>query len=311
MGAVYGATAGLSGETVGLKRVTAMRQDIRSRRAVMSTRTAPASHPSDTSDPRVALAQEFETLASLRHPNIISVLDYGFDEEKQPYSTMNLLENSQPFSVAARGKPLEAQIGLLIQMLQALAYLHRRGILHRDLKPANVMVTDGQVKVLDFRLALVRSRATVETGETTVGTSAYMAPELLAEQLPSPESDLYAVGIIAYEMFTGRHPFNIANLMDLINDTLHIVPNYSVAGITPPFVPVLSQLLAKNPADRYPDAHAVIVAFSEAAGMPLPRESAAIRDSFLQAAHFVGRKAELTQLTNALGQTLKNAGGAW
>src|SRR5260221_9204292 len=83
MGAVYRATDRLTGENVALKRVTAMMQDIMSTRSAMSTRTAPASHPSDTSDPRLALAQEFETLASLRHPNIISVLDYGFDEEKQ------------------------------------------------------------------------------------------------------------------------------------------------------------------------------------------------------------------------------------
>src|SRR5260221_345447 len=311
MGAVYRATDRLTGESIALKRVTGMMQDIMSTRSAMSTATAPASHPSDTSDPRVALALEFETLASLRHPNIISVLDYGFDDEKQPYFTMNLLEHSQSFSDAARGKPLEAQVGLLVQMLQALAYLHRRGILHRDLKPANVVVTDGQVKVLDFGLALVRARANSETGEATVGTFAYMAPELLEEQLPSPASDLYAVGVIAYEMLAGKHPFNIANLMELIEQTLHTPPNYSVAGITPPFVPVLSQLLAKNPADRYPDANDVIVAFSEAAGIPVPRESAAIRDSFLQAAHFVGRKAELTQLTNALGQTLKNAGSAW
>src|SRR5450432_2285906 len=246
MGVVYRATDRLTGENVALKRVTAGLQDMMDTRAILATRSlfstqlAPESHPSDSSDPRVSLAQEFETLASLRHPNIISVLDYGFDDQQQPYFTMSFVEHGQSFIDAVVGKPLETQISLLIQILQALAYLHRRGILHRDLKPANVVVTDGQVKVLDFGLALVRTRGVTETSDTTVGTFAYMAPELLSEQLPSPASDLYAVGIIAYEMLTGRHPFDVNNIVQLVSDTIHTMPDLTIAGITPPFVPVLS-----------------------------------------------------------------------
>ena len=160
MGVVYRATDRLTGENVALKRVTVGLQDAMATRNFQSTLTAPASHPSDSSDPRVSLAQEFETLASLRHPNIISVLDYGFDDEQLPYFTMSLVEDGQSFTDAVKGKPLETQIGLLTQMLQALAYLHRRGILHRDLKPANVVVTGGVAKVLDFGLALARTRDT-------------------------------------------------------------------------------------------------------------------------------------------------------
>ena len=81
---------------------------------------------------RLHLTQEFHTLAGLRHPHIVSVLDYGFDRDQQPYFTMELLRDAISIEQATRGKPITEQVSLLLQMLQALSYLHRRGILHRD-----------------------------------------------------------------------------------------------------------------------------------------------------------------------------------
>ena len=105
-------------------------------------------------DPRMALANEFQTLASLRHPHIISVLDYGFDERSRPYFTMTLLNEPQTLMEAAEDVPLTHQVKLLVQLLQALAYIHRRGIVHRDLKPSNVLVRDQQP--VDFGMPLFR-----------------------------------------------------------------------------------------------------------------------------------------------------------
>lgn len=300
MGVVYRATDRLTGQPVALKRVISGEGDLLF-----------SSHPSDSTDLRLSLAQEFETLASLRHPNIISVLDYGFDTERQPYFTMNLLENSRPFLAAASGKSLEVQTNLLVQMLQALAYLHRRGVLHRDLKPANVVVAGDQVKVLDFGLAVVRERASLQSTDTTIGTLAYLAPELLGDMQPSPASDLYAVGVMVYELFTGGHPFDTTNITRLIIDTQNALPDLTRGGIASAFVPVLGRLLDKNPYERFETAQDVIVAFCEAADIPVPRESAAIRESFLQAAHFVGRQNELSQLVEALLQTNQGEGSAW
>jgi serine/threonine protein kinase len=203
MGIVYRATDRLAGHIVALKQVTAPAQ------ALLFTSR------SEGLDLRLALAQEFKLLASMRHPHIISVLDYGFDEQHQPFYTMEFLENPQTIFQAGAAQPLDAKIGLLAQMLQALAYLHRRGVIHHDLKPSNVMVVDGQVKLLDFGLSLTAEQGG-RMGSTAAGTLAYMAPEVLQGAGASQASDLYAVGVMAYELLAGRHPFNLDDMTQLI-----------------------------------------------------------------------------------------------
>src|SRR5579859_5272449 len=128
MGVVYRAWDRLTGQMVALKKVNAIYD--------------PSEATRDSLDFRIALAQEFKMLASLRHPNIISVLDYGFDDARQPYFTMELLEDAPNLLVAGLKGTLERKIQLVVQMFQALAYLHRRGIVHRDLKPDNVLVVN-------------------------------------------------------------------------------------------------------------------------------------------------------------------------
>ncbi len=103
---------------------------------------------------RLSLIREFRTLASLRHPNIIDVLDFGFTDDQIPYFTMQLLSQTRTIQQAIIGTTLQEGMALVIQVLQALSYLHRQGIIHRDLKPNNVLVPpDGTVKLLDFGLA--------------------------------------------------------------------------------------------------------------------------------------------------------------
>jgi serine/threonine protein kinase/tetratricopeptide (TPR) repeat protein len=198
MGEVYRATDRLAGRSVALKRVVTSHTDLASPSA------------------RMALADEFQILASLRHPNIVSVLDYGFDGDRQPYFTMALLQEPRTFSRYARGRPVPERMALIAEVLRALAYLHRRGIVHRDLKPANVLVdADGRVRVLDFGIA-------VGTGSNhrVAGTVGYIAPEVLRGEHSTEASDLFAVGVMAYEVLTGVRPFEGPDTQSVIEAVL-------------------------------------------------------------------------------------------
>jgi serine/threonine protein kinase/tetratricopeptide (TPR) repeat protein len=368
MGTVYRATDRLSGHDIALKRMLFSPDQL-----MFKTR-------SETADPRVALAREFQVLASLHHPNVIEVLDYGFDEFDQPFFSMRLLEDARDIVSVGRERNIDGKIDLLIKLLQALAYLHRRGLMHRDLKPANVLVEGGEVvQVLDFGLA-------IEDAENTeiAGTLAYIAPEVLRHKVPTFTADLYAVGIIAYEMLAGKHPFNISTMRTLMHDVLQSEPDIgallqgiessqsviaetndvesdaveseavdhetnvvhvlnAALGITMPIVPealdtsnpatlqssgeklpssgrvdtsvalagLVINLLSKDPSQRLQTADDVIDRLCKAIGQPPPSESAAIRESFLQSAKFIGRETELDQLKNALTEAINGRGGGW
>lgn len=286
MGTVFRAYDQLTGQTAALKRV-------------LTSPMQPA-----TAEVRLALAREFQALAALRHPHVITVQDYGFDDKQQPFFTMELLSNARPFNGGAQFLPFPAKVDLLLQLLQALVYIHRRGIIHRDLKPGNVLVSNQQVKLLDFGLATLTGQ-----GEPPSGTLAYMAPELLRGEPASIASDLFAVGVMAYELFAGWHPFGSgSNPADAI---LHLEPDFLYLELAPAVTAVLQTLLAKDPAQRYPQAAATIEALCQAAGCRLPPETEATRESFLQAAPFIGREAEMVRLESALEATIGQTGSAW
>jgi len=259
---------------------------------------------------RLALANEFQTLASLHHPHIISVLDYGFDAERNPYFTMTLLERPRSLSAAAKDASVNQKVHLLIQTLQALAYTHRRGIIHRDLKPDNILVTeDGEVKVLDFGLALLRNTKTED--DTISGTVAYMPPEALLGAVVDERMDLYAVGMMAYELFAGHHPFRLDNIGTLFQDILTKPVEPLQLHSHPALPSIIARLLCKEASDRYQSAQDVIAALTTAIGESLPSESVGIRDSFLTAATFIGRETELALLKGALNDAMEGSGSVW
>lgn len=297
MGKVYRAYDRLMGHDVALKQVTTPKQQL----DVVSR--VPTGANLDE-----VLANEFRVLASLRHPHIISVLDYGFDVQKQPFFTMNLLENAQTVHEAASDASRQTQIGLLIQMLQTLQYLHRHGILHRDLKPGNVLVTDNHVYLLDFGLALESSFV---QSHDVGGTIPYMPPEVIAGKPVSAATDLYSFGVMAYEILLGKHPFDTQSQGTLIGQILMqpaVVPEGVLDDALEAF---LMRLLSKNPTERYASALETIQALSRATDYPIPKETEAIRDSFIMAAPFVGRDSELQQMQQALDSMLDNKGSAW
>jgi eukaryotic-like serine/threonine-protein kinase len=297
MGVIYHALDRLTGKPVALKRLT------------VSPGQLQFASLSNTKEFRLALAQEFRILASLRHPNIISVVDYGFDENKQPFFTMELLKESKTILEAARGKSPAEQFELLIQMLHALVYLHRRNVIHRDLKPDNVLVLDGQVRVLDFGLAVTYNPAS--ENDEVAGTLAYIAPEILQGMGVSFASDLYAVGVIAYQLISGQHPFNIHDPQQLIFDVLNTLPDMEALDVDEGTARIIARLLLKDPQSRFQHAGEVIQAFAEVDERLTQYETKDIRESFLQAAQFVGREAELGLLMSALERSLQGSSAAW
>ncbi|HSR97937.1 MAG TPA: AAA family ATPase [Kofleriaceae bacterium] len=294
MGIVYRAHHRLDGRPVALKLV---------RRPEISARGGTAASM-NTVQPRLALAREFGTLSSLHHPNVVQVLDYGFDDQFGPYFTMELLEAPQTVIEAAAELPLDGKLALLIQLLRSLAYLHRRGIIHRDLKPHNVMCVGGVLKVVDFGLA---TRGATESA--IVGTVRYIAPELWEGQPPTVASDLYAFGVIVYELLTDDFP-------ERGNDGCLLRPRRFPRSPADPAVAdalwsLLEALLATDAGARPASAGAVIDALGRRFGDVMSFETPETRESFLQASELIGRDREMAALSGALSLLLAGTGSCW
>jgi len=297
MGTVYRAYDRLSAESVAIKRIGTLST------SALDGTEAELSY-------RRALAQEFHVLATMRHPHIISVLDYGF-EEQQPYYVMELLHDAENLLAYSRKQPQQVRLALLVQVAQGIAYLHRRGILHRDLKPDNILVVQGQTKILDFGLATAHEAAA--DSDDLAGTLNYMPPEMFSGQPnPSFASDWYAFGVIAYEMLEERHPFQANDIASFIANVTRATVEFHRDDLPLPVRQVIERLLSKDPLDRYQDAAAFIGVLAEAANLTHEVETAHIRESYLQAARFVGRTRELGLLADALEVArIQKRGSLW
>lgn len=219
---------------------------------------------------RLRFEQEAKAISSLNHPNICALYDVG-RSDGQNYLVMELCEGETLAERLASGPlPIEQVVRFGIEIARALETAHRNGVLHRDLKPSNVMLTKRGVKLLDFGLAVptaaeegaigasdtTRQRVT-EAGEI-VGTIAYMAPEVLEGGRADARSDLFAFGLILYEMITGERAFDASTKAALIGKVLEANPK-PVRDVRPDVPPPIEQLvrqcLARNPDERLESAH--------------------------------------------------------
>ncbi|MCP3137177.1 serine/threonine-protein kinase [Pyxidicoccus xibeiensis] len=211
---------------------------------------------------------EARAVNAIRHPGIIDIFGFGDLPDGRPYIIMELLRgDSLSTRIRQQGRlDVGTCLWILDQMLAALGAAHRSGVVHRDLKPGNVFIAEGMdgthsVKLVDFGIAkLVRSH----DGPTTVdgsilGTPEFMAPEQIRGAPVSPSMDLYAVGIIAFQMLTGSRPFNGEpyQVMFAHIEQVPPLPSSRVPGIPPELDTLVLQLLAKQPELRPESAEAV------------------------------------------------------
>jgi len=218
---------------------------------------------------RERFRQEAMSVARLRHPNILQVFDFGH-RDGIAYIVMELVEGGTLADRLGEPMQLDAVLSLLEPLAAALDYAHSRGVLHRDIKPSNVLLRDDGTPVLaDFGLAKIAGALRrLTTSGTVMGTPEYMSPEQAGDGQVSPASDRYAMAVVAYEMLTGRVPFQADTpVAVLISHVTRAMPSTHELGgeLSAHVEDVLRKGLAKNPDERYPSASSFVHALRPAA----------------------------------------------
>ena len=229
---------------------------------------------------RERFTREAFALAGFSHPNAVAVYDAG-DDADGPYIVMELVDGPTLAAyLREHGKlSFEEATSILEQMLAVLGAAHAQGILHRDVKPANVLLAeDGQVKLADFGIAKVLSDASAELTlhGHVMGTPTYLAPERVAGQEASPQSDLYSAAVIGYEMVAGKPPFKGENVAATLaaHQRAAVPALVDVRPDAPPeYAATVERGLAKDPADRFASAEEMRDALTQ----PAFEETIAVR----------------------------------
>jgi predicted ATPase len=266
---------------------------------------------------RARLLSEAQAAARLNHPNVVTVYDAG-EVDATPFIVMELI----PGETLREYKPqdLAEVLEIIRQVCGALEHAHAAGIIHRDLKPENIIRTPtGTVKLMDFGLARSNEDPHQTEVGAVIGTFQYIAPELLMSDPPSVQSDLYALGVMFYELAAGQPPFNGSDFSALIMQHLQVVPESP--STHNPAIPaaldaLILRMLEKQPADRPASATEVRKAIELADSREDARTRAGGRAKHnlpRQLTSFIGREHEVEELLGLLGShsmvTLTGSGG--
>ena len=218
-------------------------------------------HPQFAKDPVFIerFRQEAQAAANLNQSNIVNVFDWGI-EDSTYYIVMEYVQGRDLKSIIVQGGPLmpERAVEIAMAICLALDAASARGIVHRDIKPQNIIVTgDGQIKVMDFGIARTAGGSAMTQTGTIMGTAQYISPEQAQGRVADPRSDLYSLGIVLYEMLTGKVPFNGENPVAIAYKHVRedpLAPSLMNPDISPELEAVVMKALAKNPENRYQSA---------------------------------------------------------
>jgi len=235
-------------------------------------------HPFLAEDPGFVdrFLREARLVATLRHPNIVQVYDFDHNEELGIYyMVMEYIDGPSLKERLEEGPILQHEAALIAASIaDALDYAHRREMVHRDIKPANIMFTaEGQPVLTDFGIARMVSVTGLTASGAMVGTPAYMAPEIGTGDSGSPASDIYSLGVVLYQMLTGRLPFEadvpMGVILKHISDPVPY-PSQFVPDLLPSLEAVILKAMAKRPEDRFQTAGEMAQALREAIDVSIP-----------------------------------------
>jgi len=216
--------------------------------------------------------RELEVMRTLHHPAIQRGLASG-QYNNTPYLVTELVTGESLRDIIVRSAPLapDAATALIRKVADGMAHCHDNDIIHRDLKPENILITGGgQPVILDFGLALTKGshRVTYANLSATAGTPEYMAPEQIEGARGDRRTDLYALGIMFYELLAGKTPFSGDNPLAVMAQHLNAAPpRLDAPGVTPALAAIVARCLARDPDARYADMHALIHDLDNPAGV--------------------------------------------
>jgi serine/threonine protein kinase len=220
-----------------------------------------AEHLADDSSFVSRFRREALAAARLVHPNVVQVFDFGLDDAT--HRNFIVMEYVDGHSCAEllrdRGTlPQDEAVEILAQSCRGLDYAHRHGVVHRDVKPGNLLRSrDGMVKLADFGIAKAAEQSDITKVGSVLGTAAYLAPEQARGEPAGPASDMYALGVVAYQLLAGRLPYDAASLTDLARLQESGPPprlDEIAPGVSPALAAAVARALHRDPDQRYVDA---------------------------------------------------------
>ena len=239
-----------------------------------------AEHLADDSTFVSRFQREALAAARLVHPNIVQVFDSGLDPDTgQHFIVMEFVDGPSMAEVLRdRGIiGVEDAVNIVAQACQGLDYAHRQGVVHRDVKPGNLLQSpDGVIKLADFGIAKAAEQSSITQVGSVLGTAAYLAPEQAQGEGATPQSDLYSLGVVTYQLLTGRLPYEAESLSELVLKQQHGPPqpvHYLESTVPPTLSDAVEVALSIHPGGRYASARAMGEALQTAArGVEPPTE---------------------------------------